>query len=302
MRCHRAPGRPGLVERAEELRDAAVAALLQAAEKSASEGRRQDARADLERALARAPRSGPVLARAADVECAAGERQRALDYYREALELGGVSTEVEERAGSLALELGDDALAVSIFDGLAARDPSFRDRAAEARLAFRIANWPEAERRAARARRLTRAGAASLAWWMFPEVRESRMTSGIVATDVLDRGDGRAMMRAISLGLVDVDPSTHRARPDAPLTRAAAARFLLRLSAALRRPFEAGTRTACARLPGRKTRRPGGDSHGEPVRACCQNQVARPSEERSSRAGSTGSARSFPAGEATPRD
>lgn len=45
------------------------------------------------------------------------------------------------------------------------------------------------------------------------------------------------MIRAISLGLIDVDSGTHRARPDAVLTRAASARFLLRLSAALRRPF-----------------------------------------------------------------
>ena len=51
---------------------------------------------------------------------------------------------------------------------LAAQDPRFADRAAEARLAFRIANWPDAERQAARSRRLTRAGAALLAWWVFP--------------------------------------------------------------------------------------------------------------------------------------
>ena len=297
----RSPGRRGLAERAEALREAAAASLFQAAEKSASEGRRQDARADLERALARAPRSGPVLARAADVECAAGERERALDYYREALELGDVSPDVEERAGSLALELGDDALAVSIFDGLAQRYPSFRDRASEARLAFRIANWPEAERRAARARRLTRAGAASLAWWMFPEVRASRVTSGIVATDVLDRGDGRAVMRAISLGLVDVDPSTHRARPDAPLTRAAAARFLLRLSSALRRPFEA--EPDCLRA-GSGAGKPGGQ---EAIRMASRCGLL--SESGGSAVGGAEFTRGLdklrsliPAGEATPRD
>ena len=297
----RAPGRRGLVERAQELRDAAVGSLFQAAEKSASEGRRQEARAELERALARAPRSGPVLARAADVECAAGERERALDYYREALALGDVAPEVEERAGSLALELGDDALGVSIFESLAARDPSFRDRASEARLAFRISNWPEAERRAARARRLTRAGAASLAWWMFPEVRESRVTSGIVATDVLDRGDGRALIRAISLGLVDVDPSTHRARPDAPLTRAAAARFLLRLSAALRRPFEA--EPGCLRAAS-GAGKPGGQ---EAIRMAGRCGLL--SESGGSAVGGAEFTRGLdrlrsliPAGEATPRD
>ena len=41
------------------------------------------------------------------------------------------------------------------------------------------------------------------------------------------------MIRAVSLGLLDVDPDTHRARPDAPLTRAAAARLMLRLASRL---------------------------------------------------------------------
>ena len=85
-------------------------------------------------------------------------------------------------------------------------------------------------------RRLTRSGAALLVWWIFPEVREARVESaGIVATDVLERGDSRAMMRAISLGLLDVDPNTHRARPDAPLTRVAAARMMLLLASRLAR-------------------------------------------------------------------
>ena len=40
------------------------------------------------------------------------------------------------------------------------RTPDLRKQAAQARLAFRIANWPEAERQTARSRRLTRSGAA----------------------------------------------------------------------------------------------------------------------------------------------
>ena len=47
-----------------------------------------------------------------------------------------------------------------VFDSLAVRNPAMRERAEEARLAFRVDNWPEAERQAARARRSTRAGAA----------------------------------------------------------------------------------------------------------------------------------------------
>ena len=224
------PGRPGIGERAQKLAVGATDAVLAEALRAASQGRYESARAGVAQALAWSPRSAKVLARAAEVECAAGEKERALQYDREALALGGLDVEDRERAGRLALEVGDDALAVSVFDALAAEDSRFAEQAAEARLAFRIANWPEAERQAARARRLTRSGAAGLVWWMFPEVREARVSAGVVATDVLERRDSRPMMRAVSLGLLDVDPDTHRARPDAPLTRAAAAQLMLRLA------------------------------------------------------------------------
>ncbi len=235
-----APGRPGLAERVDGLRVDAAESLLAQAQKSADEGRRAEAQRQVARALGWTSRSAPILVRAGDVECALGEREGALEYYREAIVVGGPDAEVEERAGDLAFEVGDYAAAVALFDGLAARDPRFTERAAEARLAFRIANWPDAERQAARSRRLTRAGAAQLAWWVFPEVRDARVVSaGVVATDVLERRDSRVMMRVVALGLLDVDPYTHRARPDAPLTRTAAARMILLLAARLAGPGEA---------------------------------------------------------------
>lgn len=227
------PARPGFAERAQKLLGPATDAVLAEALREAGLGHYEPARAGVARALAWNPRSATVLMRAAEVECAAGEKERALQYDREALAIGGLDAEDRERAGRLALEVGDDPLAVSVFDALAAEDPRFAEEAARARLAFRIANWPEAERQAARARRLTRSAAAGLVWWMFPEVREARVTEGVVAADVLERRDSRAMMRAVGLGLLDVDPDTHRARPDAPLTRAAAAQLLLRLAGVL---------------------------------------------------------------------
>jgi tetratricopeptide (TPR) repeat protein len=225
-----APGHALLRVRDDALRSAAEESLLVSATDALSDGRWGEARNLVIQALARDPGSALVLWRAGDVECAAGERRRALDYYRKAIEAGGIDAAAREQAGRLALEVGDYALAVDLFDALAEEDAGYQDAAAEARLEFRIANWPEAERQAARSRRLTRAGAALLVWWSFPEVREARVTASIVATDVPGRGDSRAMMRSVSLGLLEVDPETHRARPDALLTRGAAARLLLRLA------------------------------------------------------------------------
>ena len=221
--------RAGLLARSQKLLPAARDALFAEADRDAAAGKFEAARAAAARAIAWEPRSGPVLVRAAAIECAAGQKERALQYDREALSLGGLTPDQRAEAGRLALEIGEDALAVSVFDALAAEDPRFAEPAEEARLAFRISNWPEAERRAARARRITRSQAADLVWWMFPEVREARAT-GAVASDVLDRRDTSALVRAVSLGLLDVDAETHRARPDAVLSRTAAAQMMLRLA------------------------------------------------------------------------
>ena len=64
---------------------------------------------------------------------------------------------------------------------------------------------------------------------MFPEIREAKVTTSVIASDAVSRRDTRAVLRAVSLGLLDVDRETHRARPDGALTRRAAARMLLRL-------------------------------------------------------------------------
>ena len=238
------PPRPGLSERAQKLLGPATDDVLAQAARDAEHARFEPARAQIARALAWNPRSSDALVAAADVECAAGEKEKALQFDREALSIGGMSVQARAEAGRLALEVGDDALAVSVFDALAAEDVRFAEEAAQARLAFRIANWPEAERQAARARRLTRAGAAGLVWWMFPEVREARITGGVVATDVLERRDSRPMIRSVSLGLLDVDPETHRARPDATLSRKEAAALIFRLAETLSR---SGGSLACLR-------------------------------------------------------
>jgi hypothetical protein len=64
---------------------------------------------------------------------------------------------------------------------------------------------------------------------MFPEIREAKVGSSVIASDAVSRRDSRAILRAVSLGLLDVDRETHRARPDAGLTRRTGARMLLRL-------------------------------------------------------------------------
>jgi tetratricopeptide (TPR) repeat protein len=230
----RDPGREGLRRRGDELKSAASEALVGEAREMAGHAKWKESRSRISRAIELAPESASARAVAGEIELSAGDESMALRHYREALELEPKDRALREKVGEIAHRVGDFGLAVSAFEELSREDASFRERAAEARLAFRISNWPETERKAARSKRLTRAGATALVWWMFPEVREAQVKSGVVATDVLERRDRRALTRMAALGLLEVNRDTHRLRPDAPLTRGTAARLLVRLINLLR--------------------------------------------------------------------
>ncbi len=231
--------RGGLAARAEELRLSARDALAAQARVASEEHRWAEARDRIAAAIDVAPESVPIRILAAEIEDSAGQTEKSLQRYREAWDMDPANAAVGERVGDLAMEQEDYAVAAGAFDRLARTDPKLKTRADEARLLFRVANWPPTEREAARAERLSRAKAASLVWWMFPEVREARVASGIIASDAVSRRDSRAFTRALALGLLEVDRETHRSSPDSTLTLGAASRLLLRLLAIVRPGEEA---------------------------------------------------------------
>jgi tetratricopeptide (TPR) repeat protein len=229
----RTSGRLGLQARADALRRMAADQLTTAARAEAEEGRAEEARRMIDEAVDLTPESAARRAAAADIALARGDTARALARYREAVEIDPADASIAAKAGALALEAGELGMAVAIFDDLSRRDPAFAAQADEARLAFRVANWPELEREAAQSQKLTRAAAASLIWWMAPEVREALVTSSIIASDAVSRRDSRALTRALALGLLETDRETHRSNPDGILTTGAATRLLVRLLAIL---------------------------------------------------------------------
>jgi tetratricopeptide (TPR) repeat protein len=224
----RADNRNWIRARADDLRKEAVESLARTATAGAKDQNFAEARRRIDRAIEMKPGDATLHAVAAEIELSAGQADRAFERYREAYRLDPKNLPVQEHLAELAVDR-DPALAVSVLESLARRDPKYRDRAAAARLVFRVSNWPAPEREAAQSERLTRAEAAALVWWMLPEIREAKVRSSVIASDVVSRKDSRAVTRAVSLGLLDVDPETHRARPDAGLTRRTAARMMLRL-------------------------------------------------------------------------
>jgi len=224
----RADNRNWIRARADDLRKEAIESLARTATAGAKDQNFAEARRRIDRAIEMKPGDATLHAVAAEIELSAGQPDRAFERYREAYRLDPKNLRVQEHLAELAIDR-DPALAVSVLESLARRDPKYRDRAAAARLVFRVSNWPAPEREAAQSERLTRAEAAALVWWMLPEIREAKVRSSVIASDVVSRKDSRAVTRAVSLGLLDVDPETHRARPDAGLTRRTAARMMLRL-------------------------------------------------------------------------
>ncbi|HET9794212.1 MAG TPA: hypothetical protein VFS34_07100 [Thermoanaerobaculia bacterium] len=224
----RSPGNAGLLERKRSTGGKAVRALV---EKARGELKTEaaESRADAERALAIAPSDLDALRIAGRAAAASGDDREGFDRLFEAWRRDPSDVATGEQAGNLALKVGRGDAAFEIFSALARADPRFRARAQESQEDFVISNWPARERAIARSPRLTRAGAMTLLWRLLPQIRTASAPGPApVASDIVARADQRMLSRGLQLGLLTVDPATHRARPDAFVTRSDAARILLR--------------------------------------------------------------------------
>jgi len=69
---------------------------------------------------------------------------------------------------------------------------------------------------------------AVLLYWLLPQVRYARPTSGRIATDVLDHPHREEIVRVVNLGLMDVDSTQHRFYPGSSVRRGQALRVVVR--------------------------------------------------------------------------
>lgn len=178
-----------------------------------------------------APTGYQILANAAEV---GGQLEDAYVWAVKARAHEPTDAEWTEVVADLAMKTRRFSEAVALFDELAAREPSFRSRAEQARLEFEIQNLPDHAQKAARSSRLTRAQFAVLLWGLVPEIRElSGPQVTEVAVDVVDRTDRAQLLRAVSLGFFSVSKETHRMGAELPVTRAELAALLKRLASLL---------------------------------------------------------------------
>ncbi len=173
---------------------------------------------------------GPrVLAR---VALAGGHPEDAWTAASHALELDPAGKETNLLVAEVASRTGRHAEAVAAWERLATSDPAFAPRAAEARVEARIQNLPDGARRAAQSPKLTRGQLAILLWGTVPEVKLAPATAPPeVAIDVVDHPERPALVRAISLGFLQVSRESHRVGLDAAVSRAEFASHLRREAA-----------------------------------------------------------------------
>ncbi len=169
-----------------------------------------------------------LLARAA---AAGGKNDDAWTWAKEARKRAPSDPAVAAFAAETAAKAGRWADAASLYERLAATDPTFASKADEARIEFKVQNLPQAARLAAESARLTRAQLATLLWWTVPEFRDAVVPPGAeIAVDVIDRSDRGPLATAIGLGFFAVSAETHRVGADWSVSRGEIAAALRRVA------------------------------------------------------------------------
>ncbi|HUP61745.1 MAG TPA: tetratricopeptide repeat protein [Thermoanaerobaculia bacterium] len=140
--------------------------------------------------------------------------------------------EVQELLAEIDVGRGRYQEAIARYDRLArrTREPRYAQRLEEVKEEWSMANMPPQYRAALDSIELTRADLAILLYWTVPSVRfATNLGAPPIAVDIEDVTGREEIIRAIAIGLYDVDPVTRRVSPYRVVTAERLARFLARL-------------------------------------------------------------------------
>lgn len=162
--------------------------------------------------------------------------QRELDAARKELDplLDTVPdrSEVQELLAEIDVAQGRYEEAIVRYDRLARRtkDSRFAERLEAIKREWSAANMPAYYRAALQSPALTRADLAVLLYWNVPSIRFAQnLGTPPIATDVADVAGREEMIRAIAIGLYDVDPITRMVGPSRQISAERLARTLARV-------------------------------------------------------------------------
>lgn len=140
--------------------------------------------------------------------------------------------EIQEMLAEIEVGRGRYQEAIVRYDRLARRtkDPRYQQRLDEIKQEWSAANMPSHFRTAMDSIALTRAELATLLYWTVPSIRFAQnLGAPPIAVDIEDVQGREEMIRAIALGLYDVDPVTRRVSPFRQVTAGRLSALLARV-------------------------------------------------------------------------
>lgn len=180
-----------------------------------------------------------INAGATDARILLAQKLVAARQYEEArrelqplLDTSADRAEVQEMLGEIDAGRGRYQEAIARYDRLArsTRDPRYERRLEEIKQEWTAANMPAHFRASLDSTAVTRADLATLLYWTVPSVRFAQnLPTPPIAVDVEDVQGREEIIRAIAIGVFDVDPVTRRVSPSRIVTAARLARDLSRL-------------------------------------------------------------------------
>jgi Tfp pilus assembly protein PilF len=141
-------------------------------------------------------------------------------------------TDVQEALAEIEVGRGQYEQAIQRYERLAKRerDPRFANRLNELKARWNEENMPAQFRKAVEAEVATRADLAVLLYWKLASVRFAQnVGTPPIAIDVENATGREEIVRAIALGILQVDPVTRRIGPNAPVSAAALTRYAARV-------------------------------------------------------------------------
>ena len=140
--------------------------------------------------------------------------------------------EIQESLAEIDAGRGRYQEAIVRYDRLARRtkEPRYATRLEEIKEEWSAQNMPSHFRQALESQALTRSELAVLLYWKVPSVRFAQnVNAPPIAIDISEVAGREEMIRAIALGLFEVDPVTRRVGPHRPVTAERLSRFLARV-------------------------------------------------------------------------
>ncbi len=224
---------PLALERAGDLRAAAIAAASAQVEDAVARGRLDVARSALATLRDWAPDDQATLEAAMGVARASGDSREELEAVRDLLATARSGDQaLLERRGELELAVGQPSAAIEIFEELARRhpdEPRHAEQVERAKFRWRVVNLPADVQRLVDSPELSRADYAVLLYWLVPGVRAAVVSSPHIASDILEHPQRQEIMRVVNLQLMDLDEALRRFNPDSKVHRLQALRALERV-------------------------------------------------------------------------